>query len=61
METTDAAAQHIYMYKQVRVQGKKLSEWAEMLHCQYSLGELYRMAEDGIQLDALLASEGQHA
>lgn len=42
------------MYDNVRVQGKKLSEWAEMLRHQYSLGELYRLAKDGIQLDSLV-------
>ena len=59
METTDAAEQHIYMYDQIRVQGKKLSEWAEMLHHQYSLGELYRLAKDGIQLDSLMPERQQ--
>lgn len=55
MVTTDAEEQYSHMYNNVRVQGKKLSEWAKELHFQYSLGELYQMAKGGQKLSSLAA------
>lgn len=41
------------MYEHVKWQGKTLKEWQEALHNTYSLGELYRMVQDGKDLAAL--------
>ncbi len=41
------------MYEHVKWQGKTLKEWQEILHNTYSLGELYRMVQDGKDLAAL--------
>ena len=41
------------MYENYKHQGHKLSEWAEAFHNLFSLGELYRMAKDGMNFNLL--------
>lgn len=54
MGLPDAEEHHKPMYDNVIVQGKKLIDWVKEFHYQYSLGELYRMAQDGTKLATLI-------
>jgi hypothetical protein len=41
------------MYENYKYQGHKLSEWAEAFHNLFSLGELYRMAQAGVDFNMI--------
>lgn len=42
------------MYEDYYYKGVSLKEWAEKFNYQLSLGELYRMAKDGIDFQKFL-------
>lgn len=44
------------MYTNVKYNSLTLPQWAEVFHNTYSLGELYRMAMDGVNFNKLAPS-----
>jgi len=43
------------MYENYKHQEIKLSVWAEAFHNLFTLGELYRMAKDGMNFNQLIS------
>jgi len=45
------------MYDSYLYHGKTLAEWQKELGAEYSLGELYRLAKDGADLQKLVLAK----
>ena len=45
------------MYDKVIYMGMTLPQWEKVLHNLYSLGELYRMMQDKVDLSALVSGK----